>query len=112
MHKSGNIAGWRTFRKWHFFVAIQQKNCRWSLAQFVPIADGDWLHFMCYHSVPMQTGPANFIEFKVGKTNAAGQLDAFDEAEHIHPNFNGQKNDFPKIKRNTLFTLKYTIFGH
>jgi hypothetical protein len=42
----------------------------------------------------MQTGPANFVDFPIDKTNVAGQLDAFDEAEHIQPNFNGQKNNF------------------
>jgi hypothetical protein len=53
---------------------------------------------MRHHFVAMQMGPANFVDFEVDQTNVAGQLDASDEAEHIHPNLNGQKNDFSKLK--------------
>jgi hypothetical protein len=55
----------------------------------------NFLYGMRQHFVPMQTGPTNFKDFIVGKANAAGQLDSFDEAEHVHPNFNGHQNNFP-----------------
>jgi hypothetical protein len=62
---------------------------------------------MRHHFVAMQTGPANFRYFEVGQACAAGQLDAFDEAEHVHPYFYSQKNNFSVNKKGiTLSMLK------
>jgi hypothetical protein len=35
----------------------------------------------------MQTGIADIMEVPTGKADSAGQLDAFNKAENIHPNF-------------------------
>jgi hypothetical protein len=51
---------------------------------------------MCHHFVPVQTGPTNFLDAPIGQTDHTGQLDAFYKAEHIRPNFNGQKNNNAK----------------
>jgi hypothetical protein len=64
---------------------------------------------MSHHFVAMQTGPANFIDFKVDQTNGAGQLDASDKAEHINPNFNGQKNEFSELKGNNIISADYAF---
>jgi hypothetical protein len=102
--KSGNIVGWLAFRKWHFFEVIKQK-CLWWMARFIARPNNNVPRGMRHHFVPMQTGPANFIDFAVDETNAVGQLDAFHKAEHIHPNFDGHQNDFSKIKGKNLITL-------
>jgi hypothetical protein len=55
---------------------------------------------MCHHFVPVQTGPAKLVNMPIGQTDRSGQLDAFDEAQHIHPNFHGQiYYNFPEIKK-------------
>jgi hypothetical protein len=45
----------------------------------------------------MQTGPTNGVNMPIGQTNGSGQLDSFDEAQHIHPNFHSHINKFPEI---------------
>jgi hypothetical protein len=37
------------------------------------------------------------VNMAIGQTDCSGQLDAFDKAQHIHPNFNSQTNQFPEI---------------
>jgi hypothetical protein len=45
----------------------------------------------------MQTGPTNLVNMPTGQTNGSGQLDAFDKAQHIHPNFNSHIDKFSEI---------------
>jgi hypothetical protein len=65
--------------------------------RFIAVSNQNVPHKIRPHFVPMQTGPAKVIDFPVGQTDAARQLDASDEAEHIHPNFKGDQNDFSEF---------------
>jgi hypothetical protein len=54
---------------------------------------------MCHHFVAMQAGPTNLMDAPIGQADCASQLDAFNEAKHIRPNFNGKKNNFAEKLR-------------
>jgi hypothetical protein len=45
----------------------------------------------------MQTGPTNLVNASIGQTDGVGQFNAFNEADNIHPNFDGQKNYFAEM---------------
>jgi hypothetical protein len=57
----------------------------------------------------VQTRPTDLVDLSIGQADCAGQSDSFNEAEHIRPNFNGQKNNFAEISNKIYLDFKHHI---
>jgi hypothetical protein len=91
--KSGNIRRQWPTDKWHCHPILQYY-CGWLTIGIISTSNVNFAHHMSLNFVTMHTRPANLVDESAGQTDCPGQLDAFDETEHIHPDFNSDEYNF------------------